>query len=94
MEWEEEKRQEKKRNQKHTYSCNLGLDALPEGFNIIDIVHGQSIPHPDHAVPNPDGKTACVHRGEGETIDEPPKRGHGPAAIESWQVPALHLKNI
>lgn len=92
--WSKKRQGKKRGNQKRTYCCNLGLYALPEGFNIINIVHGQSIPHSDHAVSNTDGKAACVHRGEGKTIDKSPKRGHGPATIESWQVPALHLKNI
>lgn len=73
----------KKRNPKHTYCCNLGLYALPEGFNIINVVHRQSVPHSDHAVPNPDGEAACVHWGEGKAVDKSSKGGHGPAAIQS-----------
>lgn len=73
----------KKGNPKHTYCCNLGLYALPEGFNIINVVHGQSIPHSDHAVPNPDGEAARVHRGESKAVDKSSKGGHGPAAIQS-----------
>lgn len=73
----------KKGNQKHTYCCNLGFDALPVGFNIIDVAHRQSVPYTDHAVSNTNGKTAWVHRGESETIDESPKGRHCPATIQS-----------
>lgn len=74
---------QKKRNPKHTYSCNLGLYVLPEGFNIIDVVDGQSVPHSDHAVPHPDGQAARVHGGEGKAVHKPSKGGHGPAAVQS-----------
>lgn len=80
------KRREKgggERNPKPTYCCNLGLYVLPEGFNIIKVVDGQSVPHSDHAVPNPDGEAARVHGGESKAVDKSPKGGHGPAALQS-----------
>lgn len=83
-----------KKKESNTYCCNLGLYALPEGFNIIDVVDGQSVPDSDHAVPDPDGEAARVHGGEGKAVDKPPKGGHGPAAIQSGQIPAFHLKNF
>lgn len=53
-----------------TYSGDFGLDPLPEGLGVIGILHGQSVPYTDHAVPDPQRQAAGGYRREAKRVNE------------------------
>ena len=42
-----------------TYRCDLALDALPEGVDIVGVRLVGGVPHSDHGIPDPHRNQAC-----------------------------------
>lgn len=79
--------------QKETpYRCDFGLDHLPEGPDVVLVLSGQRVPHPDHVVTDTERQTSSTHGGEGQGVDETAQGGQSPAALQRGQVPALNLE--
>lgn len=65
-----------------SYRCDLGLDALPKGSDVVLVLGGRRVPHSDHVVADAQRQTANAHRREGQGVDVAPQGGQGPTAAQ------------